>query len=331
VIDVPIVLAGHGPVGREYVDLVRTHRHEWSRRYGVRLRVAVVRGRHAQAWVGSEGVVPTRDQWTDLGDLAEVVSRAGARVFAQAVPSDGDRRAADEALVALRHDAHLVTATKSHLLVHWAALRDAALASRRAVRISGATGAAMPAGDLARSALRGFDVDQVSGCFNGTATFVLDRLAEGHALEDAVAEAQRRGIAEADPTADLSGADAAAKLRLITGLLWEWDVSTQGVRTEAVDASTAQRAREAAERGARLRHVASARAGEPGRGVVVLREEPLSGAFGALIGPEKAVRYECGAAGDLVVSGGRSSPRGAALAMIKDTLGCVLESMPGFG
>ena len=53
-------------------------------------------------------------------------------------------------------------------------------------------------------------------------------------------------------------------------------------------------------------------------------------ALGALRAPEKAVRYDCGDAGQVVVSGGRSSPHGAALAMIKDTLGAVLEATTGF-
>ncbi|MYU20259.1 homoserine dehydrogenase, partial [Streptomyces sp. SID8361] len=70
------------------------------------------------------------------------------------------------------------------------------------------------------------------------------RLADGEPLPDAVAEAQRRGIAEADPTADLSGADAAVKVRLLAALLWGWDATA--VRTEAgpgIDAGTAEAAR----------------------------------------------------------------------------------------
>ncbi|GAB3697135.1 homoserine dehydrogenase [Saccharopolyspora tripterygii] len=308
----PIVLAGCGPVGRAYAGLVT----ERGRRHGLDLRVVAVRGRDRQRESG---------EWESLTDLPELLERTGARVFAQAVPSDGDPRAAREALQALRAGAHVVTATKSHLLTHWNELDAAAEAAGRSVRISGATGAAMPAGDLARSVLRGFDVPEVSGCVNGTATFVLDRLADGVEPAQAVADAQRAGIAEADPSSDLSGADAATKFRLISALLWGWDPA--GTRVEAEPIATPLPAVPA---GHRLRQVARAVRDEPGVVRVVLSAEPEGSSLGALRGPDKAVRYDCGDAGEITVSGGRSSPRGAALAMIKDTLGAVLEATTGF-
>ncbi|WP_406689689.1 hypothetical protein REH65_27335 [Saccharopolyspora sp. ID03-671] len=182
----------------------------------------------------------------------------------------------------------------------------------------------MPAGDLARSVLRGFDVDEVAGCVNGTATFVLDRVADGADLAEAVAEAQRAGIAEADPSQDLSGGDAATKLRLISALLWGWDPARTRAETEPIAQLPDVPA------GHRLRQVARARRDEPGVVRVVLSAEPEGSPLGSLRGPEKAVRYDCGEAGQVTVSGGRSSPRGAALAMIKDTLGAVLEATTGF-
>ncbi|MDI2027288.1 homoserine dehydrogenase [Saccharopolyspora sp. TS4A08] len=308
---IPIVLAGHGPVGRAYAELVADR----GRRHGLDLRLVAVRGRDRQREAG---------EWESLSDLPELLERTGAAVFAQAVPSDGDDRAAREALQALDAGAHVVTATKSHLLARWTELAGAAERAGRSVRISGATGAAMPAGDLARSVLRGFDVDEVAGCVNGTATFVLDRVADGADLAEAVAEAQRAGIAEADPSQDLSGGDAATKLRLISALLWGWDPARTRAETEPIAQLPDVPA------GHRLRQVARARRDEPGVVRVVLSAEPEGSPLGSLRGPEKAVRYDCGEAGQVTVSGGRSSPRGAALAMIKDTLGAVLEATTGF-
>ncbi|MEB3367139.1 homoserine dehydrogenase [Saccharopolyspora mangrovi] len=308
---IPIVLAGCGPVGRAYAELVA----ERGLRHGLDLRVVAVRGRDRQREAG---------EWGPLTDLPELLERTGARVFAQAVPSDGDGRAAREALQALSSGAHVVTATKSHLLTHWDELEAAAGTAGRSVRISGATGAAMPAGDLARSVLRGFDVEEIAGCVNGTATFVLDRLADGADLAGAVAEAQRAGIAEADPGNDLSGGDAATKFRLLSALLWGWNPAETRAETEPITGLPDVPA------GHRLRQVARAARDEPGVVRVALTAEPETSALGGLRGPEKAVRYDCGEAGQVTVSGGRSSPRGAALAMIKDTLGAVLEATTGF-
>ncbi|WP_190823101.1 homoserine dehydrogenase [Saccharopolyspora pogona] len=322
-IEVPIVLVGYGPVGREYAGLIRQHRAQWRDQYGADLRVVAVRGRSSQAEIAD--AVPPREQWAPAEEVAGLLARTGARVLAQAVPSDGGEQPALDALQALRQGAHVVTATKSHLLTHWRQLDETARRAGRSVRISGATGAAMPAGDLARSVLRGFDVRAVQGCLNGTATFVLDQIAAGQELAGAVAEAQRLGIAEADPTADLTGKDAATKLRLLAGLLWDWDPADTAVEAEPIGEPLP-----AADGGHRLRQVASASRDEPGLVRVELRAEPVAGPLGALVGPEKAVRYDCGDAGAVAVTGGRSSPGGAALAMIKDTLGAALEATTGF-
>jgi len=248
-------------------------------------------------------------------------------VFVQAVPSSADVTAvaAREAVAALRRGVHLVTATKSHLLANWRELHDAAAAGGAGIRFSGATGSALPAGDVARYSMLGFACASIRGCPNGTSTYILDRLADGGDLDAAVADAQARGIAEADPTADLSGTDSATKVRLLAGLVWGWDVTAIRVRTAPIDATTAAAAQAAAASGHRLRAVATARADTPGEvhveHVATRPGDPLH----AITGPEKAVVFDCGPAGEITISGGRGSPRGAALSMLKDTLATALE------
>jgi homoserine dehydrogenase len=301
--DTPVVLSGYGPVGQAFVG-----------RPGVAVRA--IRASTAQCDV--DGSVPPRHDWSPLEPLADTLRRTEAQVLVQAIPSSMALRdhAAAEAITALEQGVHVVTATKSHLLTHWGALEQAARAGGSAIGISGATGAALPAGDLARAGVRGLGCTTIRACPNGTATFVLDRIAAGDTLDAAVIEAQRRGIAEADPTADLSGYDASTKVRLLAALLWGWDPTTTRVRAQAIDAESAQ----PAVAGMKLRAVAGAGLAEPG--VVRVRIEATSPGdpLHALVGPEKAVVFGCPDAGDIVVSGGRSSPVGAALAMLKDVL-----------
>ncbi|MGN3953716.1 homoserine dehydrogenase [Streptomyces sp. WAC8370] len=317
-----VVLAGYGPVGQAFADRLQRDSAALAHRHGVRPRVAAVRASTAQCATGADGSVPPRPQWGPLRPLGETFERTGARVFVQAVPSTPGvrQRAAEEAVAALRRGIHVVTATKSHLLTHWRELAEAARAGGSTIRTSGATGAALPAGDLARTSLRGLDCRTVRACPNGTVTFVLDRLAEGGTLADAVRAAQLRGIAEADPSADLSGEDAATKVRLLAALLWGWDPAEVRVRAQPVDAAAAARARDAAARSRRLRAVAGASADEPGVVRVRLEETEPGDPLHALSGPEKAVVFGCPDAGDVTVSGGRSSPVGAALALVKDTV-----------
>lgn len=327
VLDVPVLLSGYGPVGRVYAAELAARGEELARVYGVRLYVAAIRRSRTESRMPGAGAVRDGvDGWRDAGDFGATLDAARPAVFAQAVPSSPElmETAAAEATAALRRGVHLATATKSHLLAYWRDLHEAARAGGADLRFSGATGAALPAGDIARHALLGFGCRAIRGCPNGTSTYVLDRLAEGAGLDAAIADAQARGIAEADPSADLSGTDAATKIRLLAGLTWGWDVSAVRVRTVPIDAQTAAAARSAAADGHRLRAVATARADAPGEVTVVPEPTGPGDPLHAIAGPDKAVVFDCADAGEITVSGGRSSPRGAALALLKDTLAAVM-------
>ncbi|MFF2144480.1 homoserine dehydrogenase [Kitasatospora sp. NPDC058190] len=331
--DPTVVLSGFGPVGQAYAERLLTRGDELARDHAVRPRLAAVRVGSAQVLVQGGEPVPPRSAWGPPAPLEHTLDRTGAQVLVQALPSSPQarRQAAEEAASALRRGVHVVTATKSHLLSHWRELADAARAGGSLIRISGATGAALPAADLARTGVRGLGCRSLRACPNGTATFVLDRLAAGDSLAGAVREAQRRGIAEADPSADLSGADAATKARLLAALLWGWDPAAVRVSTEPVDERAGREALAAAADGRRLRAVATASADHPLVVEVRLERTAPGDPLYALTGPEKAVVYGCPDAGDITVSGGRSSPLGAALAMLRDTLDVLAPRGFGFG
>lgn len=326
VVDVPVLLSGYGPVGRAYADELHTRGAELARVYGVRPYIAAIRTGRAECR-GPGAAAP--GQWRAAGAFGRTLDDTRPAVFAQAVPSTPRVTgvAADEAEQALRRGAHVVTATKSHLLTRWSRLHAAARHGAVSIRFSAATGAALPAGDVARHSLLGFECRAIRGCPNGTSTYVLDRMAGGAGLDAAVADARARGIAEADPSADLSGTDAATKVRLLAGLVWGWDVSAVRVRTTAIDAETAGRARDAAVAGARLRAVAVACADRPGEVAVDHVATTPGDPLHAINGPDKAVVFDCADAGEITISGGRSSPRGAALAMLKDTLSATLPGV----
>ncbi|MGW4732190.1 homoserine dehydrogenase [Streptomyces shenzhenensis] len=324
-----VVLSGLGRVGQAYARCLADAHAD-----GTPLRLAAVRTSTAQ-WLpprDADWTSPPRPLPDPLPGIAETLARTRATVLVQAVPSTPEARetATAEAVTALRAGVHVVTAAKAHLLSGWRELAAAARSGGALVRLSAATGAALPAGDLARSGVRGLGCRAVRACPNGTSTFVLDRMAEGGTLAGALAEARRLGIAEGDPSADLSGQDAATKIVLLAALLWGWDASAVRWRTEPVGEDTASAARAAAARGRRLRAVASAAADAPHEVRVRLEATAPGDPMYALTGPEKAVTYVCPEAGDITVSGGRSSPLGAALALLKDTLDVVDRRRHGF-
>lgn len=326
----PIVVLGYGAVSRAFIAQIISHRAEYRSRFDVDLYVAAVRTHRAQTEI-TDDTIPPRPQWSAPTSLDDLIARVGARVVVQAVPSvDADAAGAvADGVCALRNGAHLVTATKTTLLHGWCALDAVSRETGRAVKLSGTTGAMLPAADVARSLRNGIHVTSVSGCVNGTATFVLDRLSDGDSLGEAVEAARRAGIAEGDPSADLSGRDVAMKIQILTGLLWGRDPGAAETILEPITPAIRSAAVRAKGRGQRLRQVAVADLDIPDLVTVSIRAVTRDSPLGALNGPEKAVIFDCGEFGPVTVTGGQSSPTGAAMAMIKDTLSLALETAPG--
>jgi len=321
-----LVLSGFGPVGRCFVELTGAKQHQGL------LNVAAIRGHTSEIHLPPSSDIPDRQLWGPLLLPAESLRKSRATILIQAIPSspEAHQRAVEEAVTALNNGIDVVTATKSHLITHWGELQAAARSGGSRIRISGATGAALPTADLARVALTGLDCEAIRACPNGTSTFVLDQISQGSTLEAAIIEAQRRGIAEFENQSDLSGSDSATKVRLITGLLWGWDVARINVETEPIDQRTAAKVKAAARQGGRLRAVATASTDQPMLVTVRLEQvEPTDPLF-HITGPEKAMVFHCPSAGDITVQGGRSSPSGAALAMLKDVLNLFNSNPTGF-
>jgi homoserine dehydrogenase len=323
-----VVLLGHGPVARAFLDLVDERAGEIGARHGLGLTVVGIRASNAQVLLRDDRV-PARDQWSPAGSLDAFLTGSAADLVVQAIPSRADLvdTAFEQVVASFAAGMDVATATKSHLVHRWTDLDTAARQSGRRLRTSGATGAALPAADLARQSLRGFPCERIRGSLNGTSSFVLDRLAGGGSLSDAVGAAQVAGIAEADVASDLDGSDAASKLVLLANLLWARGLSIDDVERDGIDDASADRAARAARAGRRLRAVAVADGG--GRAVVRLEELDEQDPLYPVRGPEKAVAFDCGEIGQIVVSGGKASPRGAAHALLKDVLNLGLEGSPG--
>jgi homoserine dehydrogenase len=103
------------------------------------------------------------------------------------------------------------------------------------LKFSGTVGGGTPMLDLARQSLRGDRVAEIAGILNGTTNYILTRMFEGLALEEALKEAQKHGYAEANPAYDVEGTDAAIKLAILANWaagakLHVTDVSTQGIQ-----------------------------------------------------------------------------------------------------
>jgi homoserine dehydrogenase len=201
-----------------------------------------------------------------------------------------------------------VTANKALLANHGGELARLAHERQTALLGSGSVGGAVPMIELVHHLSATGAVERIRGLLNATSTYLLTRMSEGLPLEEALAEAQRVGYAEADPTLDLNGRDAAQKLAILASVAWGGWRSERDVSITAIEGVTP-------ERGAVIRLVAEATAGE--MMVRPIRLEPDS-PFASASGVESALEVTVGEAGLFRVSGPGAGGRATAGAVYAD-------------
>jgi homoserine dehydrogenase len=258
-----VVLMGCGTVGRGVYESMK----RYSQRFDIRYVVVRDTARYPQI-----------DRLTEDQSVA-----AQPDVDAVIVCYGGVANAYSAIMSALTAGKFVVTANKSTVAAHGASLAPFADGPHRRLWYSAAVGGALPALEIL--ATLDSPVREIRGIINGTCGVVLDAWAEGRSRQEAVALAQARGFAEADPTRDLNGTDSAEKLALlIAAAFGEW-VDPAAIATRGIDSITQD------PRGFKL--IARAQRSRPGFLASVAPERPLPDSFlGCAQGPENRLEIE---------------------------------------
>jgi homoserine dehydrogenase len=242
---------------------------------GPKLRVALL----GCGAVGS-GVLSHLRHWPDLFDLNPVLvrdprNRAGGARFTDSAEEalagvdlivetmGGADYAAELLCPALRAGVHVVTANKATVAKHYDALHACAEAGGAMLAYSAAVGGGVP---ILETLARFDNVVEVEGVMNGTVNYLLGRLAEGWGFDEAVAKAQELGFAEADPSADVDGHDAADKLSILVRKAFLVPLPPSRIAKDSLRDVARGGAAEALARGEVLKQVGSCRL-LPGGGV----------------------------------------------------------------
>jgi homoserine dehydrogenase len=233
----------------------------------------------------------------------------------------GEEPARSLILAAFERGKHVVTANKLVLATHWGELQDAARGARRVLRYEAAVGGAMPV-IAALRALSGTRPRSLRGILNGTTNFILTSMEEqGLSFEDALRAAQQAGFAEADPSSDVDGWDAAYKLAICVATVERRPFSPELVRRESLRGVSASRLAEARDRGRRLRYIAAADFGARAVKARVGLEEVEEGSLLARPrGPENALEIEADTAGTIRLMGPGAGGEATASAILGDLL-----------
>ncbi|WP_370291385.1 homoserine dehydrogenase [Nocardioides sp.] len=316
-----VAVLGCGSVGSQVVRLLGEQAADLAARVGAPVELVGVAVRRLDAT--REIDVPADLLTTDAIGL---VSRDDVDVVVEVI--GGIEPARSLILAALENGASVVTANKALLAEDGATLFEAAEKAGRDLYYEAAVAGAIPILRPLRESLAGDRVTRVLGIVNGTTNFILDKMdSQGSGFSDALEEAQALGYAEADPTADVEGFDAAAKAAILASLAFHSRVTAADVHREGITEVTAGDVRSAREMDSVVKLLAIAELlptgdGEAGEDAVSVRVHPAmiprSHPLASVREAYNAVFVESEAAGQLMFYGPGAGGAPTASAVLGD-------------
>jgi len=342
-------LVGFGMVGRWLARALDAQAGRLAARYGRTLTV--------------NGIGNARDGFVyhpDGLDLASLLAAAaagrpitgqpGARVWPSAV--EGLRATEADLLVevtaspaadgepglthmreALHRKIPVVTSNKWPVALHGAELAGLARRQQVAFRAESTVMSGTPVLSTLTEGLAGTTPSALRGILNATANYILSQMADGTSYEQALAEAQRAGLAEQDPAADVEGHDTVAKVMILSALVFGRPLRREQVTCQGITGITGQQARQAASAGGRLRHVAAlAFSGPDGTGTVTARVQPeavpASDPLAGIDGATNALIFQASPVGQITITGPGAGPQLAGQGVLSDILAVARRQAP---
>ncbi|APT92780.1 homoserine dehydrogenase [Corynebacterium phocae] len=325
---VGIALLGLGTVGAEVFRLLNEYNADFTQRVGgpVEVRGVAV----SDASKAREGIAP--ELLTE--DAHALIQREDVDVVVEVIGGIDYPR--ELVLAALRAGKSVVTANKALVAAHADELAKAADEAGVDLYFEAAVAAAIPVVGMLRRSLAGDKIQRISGIVNGTTNFILDAMeTTGASYEDALAEATRLGYAEADPTADVEGHDAASKAAILASLGFHTRVTFDDVHCEGISAITAEDIQAANQAGYSIKLLAICErlTGEDGKESVnarvhptlVPKEHPLASVSKSF----NAIFVEAEAAGSLMFYGNGAGGNPTASAVLGDVVGASRNKVHG--
>lgn len=316
--DIRIGLLGCGTVGAGVIDLMRRRSLKIADMTGMRPRITRVLVRNPE----KPRAIELRDEKLTT-DPNDILQDAEIRIVIESI--GGIEPARTFILEALRAGKHVITANKDLIALHGAEILDAAQAAGVDLLYEAAVGGAIPLIRPLKESLTANDITDLKGIINGTTNFILSQMTEtGADFADALQEAQDLGYAEADPSSDVDGLDAARKLTILASIAFHAKVHLSEVEVQGIRSITAGDVEYAAEIGCviKLLAVGTDRDGTLAlsvRPTLVPKRHPLAGVNSSY----NALFVRGDASGDLMFFG-----RGAgSLPTASSVVGDVIEAL----
>ena len=320
-----VALLGCGVVGSEVARIMTTHADDLTARIGAPVElagVAVRRPDKVREGIAPELVTTDATALVKRGDIDVVIEVIGGIEPARALIT-----------TAFEHGASVVSANKALLAQDGAALHAVAEQHDKDLYDEAAVAGAIPLIRPLRESLAGDKINRVMGIVNGTTNFILDAMdSTGAGYQEALDEATALGYAEADPTADVEGFDAAAKAAILAGISFHTRVRLDDVYREGMTEVTAADFASAKEMGCTIKLLAICERAEDGASVTARVHPamiPLSHPLASVRGAYNAVFVESDAAGQLMFYGPGAGGSPTASAVLGDLVAVCRNRLNG--
>lgn len=315
-----IGLCGLGTVAQGVLKVLDDNQRHISARAGRDIQVTRVASRTAKSHVDLLGAPFS----TDLNDVIEA---ADVDVVVEMI--GGEEAALDVVRRSLRLGKSVVTANKAIIAVHGDELLALAQKHQAAFCFEAAVAGGIPIIAALTRSLAGNDIRWLAGIINGTSNYILTAMADsGQTFADALSAAQQLGYAEADPTFDVEGIDAAHKLTILAALAFGIGFRFAEVYTEGISAISVEDIEYARQLGYRVKHLGIARSSDAG---VELRVHPTlvpsQQLLASVNGVMNAVLVNGNAAGDTLYYGAGAGSLPSASAVVADLID-IARGMP---
>jgi len=310
---IKVGICGLGTVGQGVIALLSEGGDVLSNRVGGTIELVHVATRTPKPEVDTLGARDSRD-------VFDVARDPDVHVLIELI--GGTTIAKDLVVEALNHGKHVVTANKALLADHGEELFALAESKGVALRFEAAVAGGIPVIEAVKTSLAGNHVSSVAGIINGTGNFILTEMAaKGREFSDVLAEAQVLGYAEADPTFDVDGTDAAQKLVLLASLAFGARIDANAPFKQGVDSVAPADIEYARELGYRIKHLGIAKREND---ALQLRVHPTlipeAKAIAQVDGVLNAVMINASGVGELLLVGPGAGSRPTASAVMADVV-----------
>ena len=331
-----LALIGLGNVNRTLAEIIHRDGAQLAAELGFTLRVTAITDLRYGSLVDADGIdlgpvlaMGPTDTFAPLGgtpsaDMEQFIRNAPADIVAEATftnPNNGEP-ALSHVRWALDSGKSVCTTNKGPAAFAVEELK--ALAAARGVRFEfeGAVMSGTPVLRLATGPLKGVGITGFSGILNGTSNYILTRMEAGLSQQDAIAEAQHHGYAEADPTADIGGSDVRLKVAVLTEELLGVRIAPEAIPTEGITAITPEMIAEAASQGAHWKLIGQAAKTDDGTVTASVSPQMVDAnhPLATISGATNAVMFDTRYLGRLTLSGPGAGRVETAYALLSDII-----------